>query len=405
MSKRGKIKSKTVQSTINNKDIMELFRGAIGAGEGADLNIKIVYPKYLKIVEHCTRYLCLLGALRDSAVMKHFPTETKHLVGYVSSLRKQAAELFAAPNFAALHPSDHSQPGGLSVDYQAITEAENNAFAEVYKAIKHSNLVNTVVVTCKNLIPHKKALQASTTLHDRFLVRSAGLSFAPLPGLPAVNFKQIYISDRLSPQDRQFVLITLHKMFTISHDVYEAMTLPDIDVDEFVQVIIGSLDEVKKRIPRCEEAFDKIRDSVDLLKGNFKGYYRDYVASNNPTIIMENFVLDVSRATKSSPKVTAQFRRIIGHYRKLAAQQAHHPQMQSLFAQVDKNFQELEQRSRKADNASESEGSDTSTDDTSGSAAEDDEKAAYGTAPTRSKDTGADMAKEERDAARRREKN
>ena len=124
-----------------------------------------------------------------------------------------------------------------------------------------------------------------------------------------------------------------------------------------MQVIISSLDDVKKHIPRCDEAFDKIRESVGLLKGNFGGYYKDYVASNNPTIIMENFVLDVSKKTESSPKVTGQFRRIISHYRKLASQQAQHPKLRTLFEQVDKNFSALEKESRVADEA------DTSSDE------------------------------------------
>lgn len=399
MPKRGKIKSKVVQSTINNKDVMEMFHGVLGTGEGTDLNITIVYPKYLKIVEHCGRYMCLLEALRASAVMGRFPAEAGHLGGYVSVLREQAAAVLSAPDLAALHPpAQIEQMSGQAVDYRAVTKEEYDAFVAVYKGIKDSNLVNTIVVTCNNLVPHKKSLEDSTALKDRFLTRTAGLTFAPLPGLPAMNFKQIYISDLLTPTDKQFILMALHKMFTISHDVYEAMSSPDIDVDEFVQVIISSLDDVKKHIPRCDEAFDKIRDSVGLLKGNFGGYYKDYVASNNPTIIMENFVLDVSKSTSSSPKVTAQFRRIIGHYRKLASQQAQHPQMRSLFAQVDKNFQELENRSREADAGEDVSGEDDDesdeSDDGSGSVDTDGKTADDGGPP-------AQATKEER----RREKN
>jgi len=184
------------------------------------------------------------------------------------------------------------------------------------------------------------------------------VSFAPLPDLSRVNFKQMYVDDRLDPGDREFILVVLHKMYVISHDVYEAVSAPDIDVDEFVEVIMSSIGEVKKQIPRCDGAFQKIIESVDLLKGNFSGYYKDYVASSNPTIIMENFVIDVSKNTQASPTVTAQFRRIISHYRKLASQQATNPKLQSLFAQVDANFAELEKKSREAESESESEDED-----------------------------------------------
>jgi len=360
MFKGGRIKSKVVQSTIQNKDVLDMFHGVLGTGEGADLNIEIVYPKYRKVVEHCSRLLRLLETLRDSAAIGHFPAEAGHLAGYVGALREQAAATFQAPDLGALHPSE--QNSEKLVNYSAVTREEYDAFAAVYRRLKGSNLVNTVVVACKNMIPYKKYLIDLTALKDRFLTKTAGLSFAPLPGLPAMNFKQIYISDQLSPADRRFILMVLHKLFTISHDVYDTMSSPDIDVNEFVQVIVQSLDEVKKHIPRCEKAFKKIADSVSLLKNNFGSYYKDFVASNNPTIIMENFVLDVSRTTKSSPRIAAQFNCIIKHYRKLASQQASNPKLQVLFQQVDKNFQELEKRSQGADRQEDSSDADSGAD-------------------------------------------
>src|SRR5690606_16079398 len=116
---------------------------------------------------------------------------------------------------------------------------------------------------------------------------------------------------------RQYLMVVLHKLYAIGHDVYEAVSAPDVNVNDFVEVIMGSIGDVQKHIPRCDAAFKKIIESVDLLKGNFGDYYKDFTASGNPTIIMENFVVDVSKNTKSSPAVTAQFRRIIAHYRKL----------------------------------------------------------------------------------------
>lgn len=346
MPGHSKIKSKVVQSTINNKDVMNMFHGILGTGEETDLNITIVYPKYLNIIKQCDKYLRLLEAFRNSAIMKHFPAENEHLSGYITSLRDQEKTIRDVPDFNSLHPSETEDQ---KIDYNSITKEEYEAFAKVYREIKESNIINTIIVSCNNLMPYKKSLLDKTKLKDRFIMKSSGLSFAPLPGLPALNIKHIYISDMITATDKQFILMFLHKLLSISHDMYEVMTSPDIDVDEFVDVIINSLDDVKKQIPRCDEAFKKIRESVGLLKGNFGDYYKDFVASNNPTIIMENFVLDVSKSTKSSPKVTAQFRRIISHYRKLASQQTHNPQMQSLFTQVDKNFKELEKHNQKED--------------------------------------------------------
>jgi len=372
MSGRVKIKSKVVKATLANKDVLDMFQGVLGTSEGA-ATLSITHPKYLRIQGHIDRFIRLLTVLHGSSLMTLFPGPKEHLGGYVEALKKQVGASFNAPDFTQwLSPPAAAATGAGLADY--MTTAEDYAkippevvaqFGEIFAAAKKCSIVNTVIVTCKNLVAHKKSLGDQNALKDRFLTKGAGMTFAPLPDLPQVNFKQVYIDDRLTPGDKEFVLVVLHKMYTIGHDVYEAVSAPDVDVGEFVEVIMSSIGEVKKHIPRCDQAFQKIIESVDLLKGNFNGYYKDYTASGNPTIIMENFVLDVSKNTKSTPAVTAQFRRIITHYRKLASQQASHPKLQSLFAQVDANFQELEKKSKAVDEEpdEESDDSDDSDDD------------------------------------------
>ncbi|GBC36622.2 hypothetical protein GLOIN_2v1482498 [Rhizophagus irregularis DAOM 181602=DAOM 197198] len=117
---------------------------------------------------------------------------------------------------------------------------------------------------------------------------------------------------------------------------------PDVNVDEFVEVIKTSIEEVRRHLPRCEMAFDKILTSVDTFKENFEKYYHDYIVSNNPTSIMENFIFDVSKTSDLSPDMTRQFQQIIAYYRKLAPLQTADPRLQNLFHHVDKNIQELE---------------------------------------------------------------
>jgi hypothetical protein len=355
MSSRVKVRSKVVKATLENKDVLDVFQGVLGTAEGS-ATLSITYPKYHRIQKHVDRFIKLLTVVARSQMIQHFPGPREHLDQYVAALYQQMATSFTAPDFTPWLPA-----ASLVDDYTKVPAEEVKKFNEVFALVKKCNLVNTIIVTCKNLIVHKKSIEDQSALKDRFLIKGSGMTFAPLPDLTQLNFKQLYIDDKLTSGDREFILIVLHKMFTISHDVYEAVSSPDVDVNEFVDIIMSSISEVKKHIPRCDQAFQKIIDSVDLLKGNFGDYYKDFTASGNPTIIMENFVLDVSKNTKSSPAVTAQFRRIIAHYRKLASQQTAHPKLQSLFDQVDANFKELEKRSRAAD---ETTGDDEDSDDT-----------------------------------------
>ena len=111
----------------------------------------------------------------------------------------------------------------------------------------------------------------------------------------------MYNTKELTNNDRTFILMFIAKLYEISYALYEIISSPDIDVDDFVKIIVSSIDTVKKHIPRCDDAFNKIIESIDILKNNFDGYYKEFVASNNPSIIMENFVLDVSKNTKATP--------------------------------------------------------------------------------------------------------
>lgn len=279
----------------------------------------------------------------------------------IADMAKEAERDPAVWRRLKVAPAPAAPPQPAGDPYSLVPRDMAAKFLEAFAVVKKCSVVNTAIVTCRNLIPHKKYIRDQSDLKDKFL-KGAGMTVSPVEGL-SLNVKQIYISDLLTAVDRKFILIVLHKMWAISHDVYEAVSSPDIDVNEFVMVIMSSIGEVRRHIPRCDQAFDKIIQSVDLLKGNFDGYYRDYVASSNPTIIMENFVIDVSKSTNSTPQVTAQFRKIITHYRKLASQQASHPKLQSLFKQVDKNFQELERQNRAADTIDSGSGSDSDDSD------------------------------------------
>lgn len=378
MAGRVKIKSKVVKATLANKDVSEMFEGVLGSGDNS-MAIYIIHPKYLRMRHHANRFIKLLNAMYEFKFMNYFPESKEHLGHYIAALQKQFISGFSAPDLsqwlspavimkispeaaaAAAAAADDTKL--TASDYAQVPPEIITQFNEIFLTSKKCNIVNTIIVTCKNLIIHKQSLLNQNDLRDKFMTKSAQMSFAPLPDLVQLNFKQIYIDDRLTPEDKDFILTILHKMLTISHDQYEAVASPDVDVDEFVQIIMSSISEVKKHIPRCDQAFQKIIDSVSMLKGNFGDYYKEFTASGNPTIIMENFVLDVAKSTNSTPKVTAQFRTIIAHYRKLASQQASHPKLQSLFQQVDANFQELEKRSKKADAAAAEDDSDSDVDE------------------------------------------
>lgn len=346
-----KYKSKVIKSSINNKDILETFQEILGTSEN-NVCLHIAHPKYVKLQTHINRFLKILMMFRDSTVMSKFLDIKSSLNQYIESLEKDYHSSFNAPNLDQYFVYSQSTLAGNN--YSTLPPEIKKEFSNVYTKIKNCNIINIIIVTCKNLLSYKKFIEDKEKLSDLFLTKSSGNLIAPLPEFNELNFKKIYNDDALDTNDKNFILIFLSKLYEISYNVYESLSEPDVDVNEFVIIILNSIDTVKKHIPRCNEAFDKIVESVDLLKVNFGDYYKDFIASNNPAIIMEHFVLDVAKNTKPSPTLTAQFRRIITHYRNIASKSTNtDPRLQNLFKHVDENFEELEKYKKDNDSYSE----------------------------------------------------
>jgi hypothetical protein len=335
---------KVVKSAMpGSAEMTDMFNSVLGDGA---VPINVAYPKYQAIARHCERFLRLLDTLGASSALGKNPDIAAQLVSYASALRVQYGEVFCAPDIS-----------GESADLHSVDPEKVKLFLEVYGKVSESNFVKVLLVTCNNIVPHKKAVEVLENFSDKFL-RGAGLTFAPLPDLPALNFKYLYNNQpRTSEEDQEYYRAVLHKLYTITHDLYEAFSMPDIDVDEFVESTRESLKEVRKQIPRCDEAFDRLIESVSLLKTNFSSYYKDSQSSGNKMVIIENFVLDVSKAQKTqNAKVSRQFRDIISKYKSMV-QMSHSadPQLSAAFAEVNKQISLYEHQSQIADAEAEDE--------------------------------------------------
>ena len=188
------------------------------------------------------------------------------------------------------------------------------------------------------------------------MTRTISGTFAPLAGVPDFNFKGLYRTQTAS--SKQFLLLLLHKMYSVSYDVYTAMSTPDIDVDSFVDIVEESLEGLKKQIPRCGDAFNIIRNSVGLLRDNFGSYYKGFMGSNNPTIIVESFIGDVATNSDASPRVMSQFKSIIKHYQKLTQQAGNDPRLQGALNVVNQAFGSMGGTDGGTDGDGEAEGAD-----------------------------------------------
>nr|BCY04621.1 hypothetical protein [Abalone asfa-like virus] len=329
---KKEVKIKTLKSSVQDKDIGDIFQSLLGHDDPNSLNLAIVWPKYLKMKEKAWEFIQLFKLLPSFDFMVLFLTERENIRNFHTELCKEYDNIFSEDD---TYVSDF-------LDNQIGEEEEVlKRFSATFQKMEGCNIVKLAVQTCSNLVRVKRFIEDSEKLSDLFLTKSSGLIFAPIPNLPSADFKSIYTNNKIQGTYRYTILLFLHKLYTITYDVYKISCLPNIDVNEFVNVVIASMEEVKKQIPRCELAFAKIADSVKLLQTNFSEYYKDFVSSKNPTVIIERFVVDVANTTKTSAVITHQFRQIINYYKMVAAQHAKNPKLQILFQHIDKNFNEL----------------------------------------------------------------
>jgi hypothetical protein len=328
--------SKTVEAKvkiIKDKDLAEMFNQMLGAGS---VNMNIVYPKYLDMKDRVAKLLDTLNCLNKSPLMKTQSLELlrRKIEAFIETSRENIGKVFSM--------SFDNYEWNLNL----VENKDRDEFAKVYEAAKKSELVNVFMFICNDLHPYRKFFDKDK-LDAKFVNEVPGSEFCPLPFAKEFDVKQIleqlFLEEKKHEQMIRFIMIVLSKLYELSYGLYKILGSPDIDVDEFVEVIMNNISEIKKRIPRCDKAFDKIIHSVKMLKENFPSYYKDFIETKNSTIIMENFVLDVSRTTKADAETTRQFKSIIDYYRKISANQIKNPKVKKLFDAVSENFKHLEQ--------------------------------------------------------------
>ena len=310
MAKGKKLFKIIKSSTSQSGDIAEMFNEML-TSSGRDP--KVFVPKYRNLHLTLSRYIKLLEMLHRKLLIMF--TSTPEIV------------------------LDYIQENQKILD--SLAPVDGGEVYESYIALKDSSLCNSAIIACKNMTAVKAFIEDAANPNDKFLTKTAGLSFSPIEELPSLNFKQLYNDTRLGDLDKKMVLLILNKLLSIGMEVYNIMSSSDLDVDSLSEVIMMAITDVKKRIPRCDAAFDKILSAVDMLKGNFDGYYKDFVSTSNPTIIMENFVVDVARDSNPSPQLMRQFRQIIMYYQKVSQQQSTNPKFKSLFGHMNKNLEKI----------------------------------------------------------------
>jgi hypothetical protein len=307
-------KAKVIKKNIGDDSIVHMFNQMLGT-ETPDP--AIIIPKYLSLKKNINTIISVFSA-SNSILRTAFPSESDgcdDIMQYVNKLR----------------------------EIKFIDEKKEEVCGE-YASLKDNNSVKMIILTYKNLLLCDNKLHIDDKFDDSFILRMPGYEYLPLP-FSSLNIKRMWASPNIALNTKRYIFTILNAILNASKDTYKTLLSPDVDVKKFSEVIVSSISKVKKQIPRCEKAFAKIEESVGLLENNFGGYYKDFIQSQNPSTIMESFIIDVSQSSNTDAQTTRQFRVIIGHYKKLTQGKINDPKIKALFDMLNGSFDDIDVKS------------------------------------------------------------
>lgn len=330
----GKNGAKVITKNVGDKDISKIFNEMMNSDSA---NINVAWPKYNKLLQHIDEFIKIFVLLKKSTIMTDEESMYYMHAEEINNFLKKCVG--SIPSFKEARFVDV-----YSRTFSSLNELDDELAAEFrdkYQELKTSNIVNAMQVICEGLMHYQMDIEDINKLDSVFIETMPGVEFQPFP-FTSMDYKDMFLDEDIGDSAKKYLLLILHKVYKVTYEVYQLVSSPDIDVDEFVEIILTNLDKLKKHAPglsRCNKAFRKIQESAELLKSNFNTYFRDLQETKSPTIMMENFIFDVANDTDADPETMRQFKKIISYYRKATAEQrGKDPKMDMLFKKVDEHF-------------------------------------------------------------------
>lgn len=316
---------------VNSRDVSDLFNQMLGADKP---QLTIAYPRYSRIKEIIGKIIRILDMFNQSNFIcaSNEYTTYRAEINIFTTSAKQLFEKYFNIDFSA-----------YELNLEAVPDCLKAEFGEKYADIKKSDFVNTIIIMCDRLCVYGRFLKNINELDGKFISNIPGVTYEPFP-FSTFNLKQVYAADGTSDNSKQFILLVLHKLYTFSKALYEEITQPDVNVEDIANIVLANMEQVRNipELSRCRRAFDKITEAVDLLRTNFKDYYRDFISNKSTTTMMENFILDVSKNTHADVEIRREFMTIVKYYREHGGTAKKDPRVDMLFENINSTISSLE---------------------------------------------------------------
>jgi len=360
-------KVKMVKKSLKDPELTDLFNKMLGT---SDPDPNIVIPKFKKVLEKATGLLKLFESLTKTTFPFYKMFHNDFQKGF-DEIKVFIKDGYTEIQGYDLKEDDHvlsdAELKELNTSPEKLTEFLANAqekykitnLQEKWTKLKDCKLIQEYLFIARNIkgllrdemkrstseIPD---LAAKESLKSNFIKNADG-DYLQIMQFSTINFKQIFLSQDMTPDLEKYLLMFFYLLYKDTLEIVNIITSPDIDVEKFSEMLVDKIGDFKKQIPRCDAAFGKIAESVDLLKGNFNKYYTDFIISrDNPSIMIEHFVLDVAGTCSGNVEIVRQFREIMKFIGKNMNQgKVNDPRMKKMFNMLSQNLDLLERETDK----------------------------------------------------------
>lgn len=325
----GKVKIKELKKVVGDVNLNGMFEEMMGV---KDAEADIIIPKFV-FVRNTLRHI--YRVFQQFSTFGPLRTDFPAIGDALDEIKKYSEDM----KESAYLKHDHEEK---ETAYQSISKEDING---LWRKLKDNQYVKSMVVLCSRLGKYKSNFEDSNALKENFVNQEPGLSFI-LFDFSTLDLKMLWADTRMKSPVKKYILAVLGSLYKHTHALYKCVTSPDVDVEKFTEVLMSSIAELKKqpKLHRCQTAFRRIEQSVELLHDKFDDYYRESVASENADMLVMSFIVDVSNQGGASATLTREFRTIIQYMHEISQKSGKNkdPNVQKIFKMLNQNFAMME---------------------------------------------------------------
>jgi hypothetical protein len=323
----SKVKIKQIKKVVGDVDLSGMFEEMMGI---KDAEPELVIRNFV-LIRNTIRHICKVLNQFTKTLRMSFPSfdiafdEIDHFVTSVKT------EIYLT--------TDNED---TEAQYASVSKSNIN---NLYRKLKEKQVIKRLIQLCNILEKYKNNFNDQTKLRENFVNQEPGLSFK-IFDFSSLDLKILWIEKSMTSIIKRYILSAFASLHKHTYALYSAVTAPNIDIDKFTKLLLTSIAELKKipKLHRCNAAFGRIEQSVELLKDKFSDYYRESMVSRNPDSLVTSFIVDVSNQGGADARLTREFRQIIQYMHEMSQKSGKNkdPQVQKIFEMLNSNFSLME---------------------------------------------------------------